>query len=446
MQGKFPDILKITKIIPVHKHGDRMNMENYRPISLLSIFSKVFEKVIYNRLISFLQKYNTINKDQHGFTASKSTETASFEFVEYIHNQLEQNKIVIGLFFDLSRAFDTLNLRFVEEKLYSIGIRDNILSLVMSFLSERRIYVKINDVISEQYPMNIGAAQGSVLAPLIFILYINDLSLPGMTIKFADDTSIAIAADTSDKMYERMAEVCNSMNDWCFLNQQILNKNKTVTMHFHKIISRVSLQKSERIVKLLGTYLDDTFNWEPQIDHICSKLNKAFFAILKLKQSVPKSTLITMYYALAYPHLSYNIILWGQAVNIQQVFINQKRILRLIFDLKRTQSCRNIFKENKILTLASIYIMKCPLYVFKNKDKFKQNLENHQYNTRHRTDIMVPRHSTALYEKSPYYACMKIFNKLPTEIKKIHSMNGFRSTMKKYLCENVYYLLKEFIC
>lgn len=443
--GVFPNCLKLAIVIPIFKKGDETSIENYRPISLLSIFSKIFERVMYNNIVSFTNKYQLVSDTQHGFREKRSTETASFHFIEYVHKQLDQNKYVAGLFFDLSRAFDTIDIKFVEQKLYCIGIRSNLLEWIISFLSNRKQCVRINNNISSQYNIDIGAAQGSVLAPLIFILYINDLKLSGFMINFADDTSVIASAATREQLELSIETIKYEMNEWCFANRLILNADKTIYVHFYRSIPVLPLDTLSDHVKFLGTYINSNLSWANQINYASKKLNTAYFALLKLKLKVPHQTLVDMYYAMVYPHISYNIVLWGQASDIKRVFIIQKRILRLIFDLKRIESCRNTFKKYKILTLYSIFIYKCALFVYNHKNNFKTNKDtNIHYSTRGASNLSTPAHNTKKYEKSPYYSCLKVFNNLPATIKIIPELNKYKRELKKYLIEHCYYDSNEY--
>lgn len=254
---------------------------------------------------------------------------------------------VATLFFDLSRAFDTIDIKFVKFKLDRLGIRGPILEWIISFLSQRKLVVNVNNVNSDKFNIDIGAAQGSVLAPLIFLLYINDLTLPGYMINFADDTSVVLSSTTLDELKIIIERAIQQMNLWCFSNRLILNEDKTVRAEFFKSAPHMSLDYQVEKVKFLGSYLDPKLSWSCQIDHICKKLNSSYFALLKLKHTVTPATLLQIYYSLVYPHLSYNIILWGTATEINRVFVAQKRTIRLMFNLGNRESCREYFREKK---------------------------------------------------------------------------------------------------
>lgn len=393
-------------------------MENYRPISVLSVFSKVFEKVILTEVWKYLKKFNIIHDNQHGFRENHSTETATFNFVQYIHDQLDAGKNVTGLFFDLSRAFDTVDPSFVGSKLCALGIRGNINDLIVSFLETRSFYVVTNGATSESRPVNLGVAQGSSLGPLIFLLYINDLHRyisSGVTINFADDTSILLSSCDGDDLQGRVAAAVDEMREWCCRNKLILNVTKTKVLHFTKNNFRY-VEPAE--TKFLGVFVDGCLSWSGHVNYVVNRLNSAYYAILKLKNSMEPSDLLTVYYALAYPHISYNVVLWGHSLRASaRVLTAQERLLRLIFGLKPRDSCRPIYNRYRILTFSSVFIYKCAMFVYDNSKTFVKNGSFHDYSTRGRDNLSVPTHSSATFETSPKYCCLSVYNKLPLKIK-----------------------------
>ena len=192
-QSYFPNELKTGCITPVFKKGDKSDIKNYRPVCSLSPISKIFEKIIYYRMISFIDKNKILSDSQFGFIKKKSTETALMHFLDFIHNGLLKKENVGTIFMDLSKAFDVMNHDILKLKLEHYGFREGFLKFIMSFVRDRKYFVNANGVNSDVRIVNIGVPQGSTLGPLLFILYVNDMknsSSPAQFVQFTDDTTI----------------------------------------------------------------------------------------------------------------------------------------------------------------------------------------------------------------------------------------------------------------
>ena len=236
--------------------------------------------------------------------------------------KLDKNENPIGIFFDLSRAFDTLNIEFVSEKLEKLGIRGTANSLLTSYLKDRRFVVKQGDSISKEYTTNKGTPQGSVLGPLIFLLFVNDLPqyiTEGKVFIYADDTSIVTSDTNPVEAQRKVVHIINQFCEWCTKNQLMINLQKTVLINFynkieksstfHPIIQNHTL-KPIKSTKFLGLIIDSQMSWDLHIDFISKKLNKAYYIIKNLKNKLEPVSLMSVYYANFYSVISYNITVW----------------------------------------------------------------------------------------------------------------------------------------
>lgn len=453
-EGCFPQILKEATVTPIYKKGSAQDIENFRQISVISIISKLFERIIYNKIIPFIEKNNILTAAQHGFRANKSTETATCHLLDYVYRNVDKGKYVISLSFDLSKAFDTINKEFLKQKLYNIGIRGNILAWFISYMEGRVMKVKVQGTKSEAEELLLGVPQGSVLGPLLFMLYINDLPSyisKGHLTMFADDFTVTLTADTPEELQKAVIVTIEEVSTWSQRNKLILNTNKTVLIQFYiqkplppNITLCDNINPSDS-VKLLGTYIDCKLSFGLQVEHVCNQLNKAYFAILQMKSTLDETGLVNIYYALAYSHISYNIICWGSSTTSDRVFICQKRLVRLIYKLDPRVSCKDMFKNKKILTTPCIYIFKCLMYIRKNMDLFSKLKDTHTYSTRHGEQLSIPLHRTSCFERSPRYNCILFYNSLSDEIRNIQNYYKFKKTIKETLEKGAFYSIRDFL-
>ena len=298
--GIVPDCLKIAKVIPIYKKGDKKSVNNYRPISLLNNINKILEKVVAKRIGKFFEKYHIIYDFQFGFRQKHSTALALLEVIDNCYNKLDDSNYVLGIYFDLQKAFDSVDHEILLKKLFHYGIRGKMHEWFSSYLKNRQQYTHLNNTISSTRSVKFGVPQGSVLGPLLFIIFVNDLPnvLKHEKIKlFADDTNLFVFAKSLHVLESKANECVNLMESWFSCNKLSVNIDKTcyTLFNYKKDVLTDNLNilllgtpiVRVKDCKYLGIIIDERLKWDTHIDAIYNNLIKFTSIFAKLRVILP---------------------------------------------------------------------------------------------------------------------------------------------------------------
>ena len=458
-QGVFPQELKIANVVPLYKKDDSMVFSNYRPVSLLTSLSKVFEKVMYNRLISFLNKYKILYKYQFGFRKDHSTYLALMCLMDKLIKCLENGEHVVGVFLDFSKAFDTVDHDILMTKLYHYGIRDNALNWFKSYLSNREQFVTYNKSKSSMKTIKCGVPQGSILGPVLFLLYINDLSTlcdKVFSIFFADDSNLF----KSDKNLSVIEEVLNSeleqISMWLKANKLYMNVSKTqymifsgrraVELSFDLHIEGNKLNCVDKS-KFLGVIIDNKLSWKDHVSYIAMKVSKGIGIVTKARHFLSHKSLLSLYYSFVYPHISYCNHIWGNAAAtyINRLTVLQKRVIRIITGVPPRTPSAPLYAKLKVLNLIQMNKFLIGQLMFKyyqNKlpdvisNLFTPNREIHAHNTRQSNCLHPPKVKTELSKRSVDYQGVILWNQIiSTNVSLNVSHLTFKNHLRKIILE-----------
>ena len=359
--GVFPAQLKTAKVIPIHKSGSKMDVSIYRPISLLSSFSKIFEKIMHNRVSNFLEENKVLYDKQFGFRAGRSCEQALLTAKNEILSALNKKQVALLLLIDFSKAFDMVDHNILLDKLEHYGIRGIANTWFKSYLSNRKQFVCISGRCSAEQSLKYSVPQGSILGPLLFVIYINDIPNINKIAKFilyADDANIIITGANLCQIAALFEELAQNLVKWVGVNGLALNIKKTNYMlftrarnvNFDQFVPRIAGTVIERkhVVRFLGVLVDDKLTWSNHIAAIKAKMSKYIGVIFKLKSIIPVTARLTIYNSLVQSHLNYCSLIWGTTCksNIDKLFSTQKKAIRGVMP----GYANNYYKEGNLPT------------------------------------------------------------------------------------------------
>ncbi|KAG8271204.1 hypothetical protein J6590_108210 [Homalodisca vitripennis] len=373
---------------------------------------------------------------------------------------------------DLSKAFDSISHEILLNKLQNLGIHNIHLKWFESYLSKREQYVEIthiknNKLLKFQSNTQLvknGVPQGSILGPILFICYIKDMpnclsnleSSKNQLCLFADDSNLIISAKTEVELEISAHLQLSNVQKFFIDNKLVLNTDKTNFISFNTKQDRKRLNPNILIndssldqvsyTKFLGLTIDKNLSWNLHIEQIIKRINSGLYAIKRLSYLCSLSVLKMVFHAHIQSHIAYGIGVYGGTTNqnLNKILILQKKALRIMLKMKKDESVKNNFTELNILTVHSLYILECVMYVRTYQSKFKIHCETHTYNTRNKKELVIPRHNLEFYTKKTSYAGIKFFKSIPKTITRVEDIKKFKSMLKDYLIRKAFYSFEEF--
>ena len=454
--GRFPDSLKNSTVISIHKGGDPKTPGNYRPISLLPAFSKILEKVICSQLYNFFDSNNLFSRHQYGFLKKSSTEIAVLNLVDDVLRSFSEGKYVLALFVDLAKAFDSMDRNLLLLKLERYGLAPSAIQWFRSYFSNRKQRTLVNGSLSDLASIDHGVLQGSILGPVLFTIFINDLPCVSHFSKFilyADDTTIYHSSPDLESLFSNLNSELIAINEWFVRNRLTVNFDKTNYIIFHSSRRPVSHSAFElkfsnfdierkSVIRFLGVFLDEHLNWRNHVDYLCKKLCKYPYLFYKTRHNLTLKALKLIYNTLIYPNLIYCITAWGSAngTNLRPLKLMQKKILRSMFGVSSMHSSGPLFLNSNIFAIHSLHKYMCLVYIYKSLYNLNISnwfsISNNSFHNLRNNDNMILNVPFTRYDQycgSIRISGANLWNFIPRDLKILDNFDDFKIECKFYI-------------
>lgn len=456
--GTYPNVLKSTRVCPVYKgKGDRSDLNNYRPITIVPTISKLIESILSSYLMMHLESNELLTENQYAYRQAKSTTMAANKIIDCIITGLDERYKIAGILCDLSKAFDVISHQLLLSKLKHYGIEGSAHQLFASFLGDRKQVVKMSTngktLVSDAGQVCLGIPQGSAIGNTLFLLFINDLPsaiTSGLSVLFADDTTVIVSAKSYEQLAMKIDEACGQLQTWFSSNGLLLNLSKSMVMIFSGRMTALPPSVTNGPMplcnecKFLGFTLDSNLNWKCHVDQLCKRLSGAVFALKKLQPLISQNSLKSVYFSHFHSLMSYGTVIWGNSTDAKRVFLLQKRALRLLAGVKPRHPCKELFKTYRIMTHYSLYMFEVLMFVRTNIRTFKRvEVPGKQLRSTGRLRT-VPRRM-ALSVKNPRVIGPTYYERLPAKLRTEPSDETFKRQLRIFLLEHPLYSVCEYM-
>lgn len=450
----FPSVFKHAKVIPLFKKGDKNDVNNYRPISLLSTLSKPLARHMCNSMSRYIEHKNLLHTNQSGFRKNHSCETALCQLTDSWLRHINNGRIIGSVFIDFTKAFDMVNHEVLLNKLEIYGFHSSCLDLFKSYLSNRSQSVLAHGELSSPINISRGVPQGSILGPILFSLYINDLPLyiaPTTCELFADDTSIHHASNDIKKIEINLNKSMINIKDWCNSNDMVLHPAKTKCMLISSRQKRTSLKQLSNLNvvydsafieqvqhhKVLGVTIDENLLWREHVHETTKKLSQSIFQLSKIKKFLDENSRKIFYHAFIQSRIDYCSTIWSNcsASVLKRLASLQKRCIKLVSSNK-IQSSEFLFKYLNIMPLKQRFRYKLSCLMYKIAHGTAPGNLNSLFSfgpSRLRKRAKYPRPKLNLFKCSFSFSGATVWNSIPYIFRELVSFDKFRLLMKSFV-------------
>jgi hypothetical protein len=470
--GIFPKAWKSAAVVPIHKGNAKNEPSNYRPISLLGSLSKLLERIVNKRLVTYLESNSLLTNRQFGFRKGISTENAVTLLTNSISTHLDEGRACVGVFLDLAKAFDTVSVPILLKKLESYGIRGITLKWLTSYLTDRLQCVKIGDHLSSMRSVSFGVPQGSILGPTLFLLYINDITFIPIqnaeVLCYADDTAIVFHGRSWNNVYDHVEHGIALVSRWLRQNLLTLNTTKTRFLCFHKtsasaprvgrnlkvhssictetLAQNCSCDNMTRssTVNYLGIIIDEKLSFKEHVTAVSGRVRKLMHTMKMLRESADHSTLKTVYLALGQSIINYCILAWGGAVTATLLKLEraQRAVLKVALRKPIRYPTNDLYRDAKVLSVRKLYLIRVATHVHKsvlNSPDYNNLLQNRIFR------IPVTAVKTSFARRFAFFLYPRIYNRL-VSLYKYHELSVIeaKNILSKHLMHLSYIEIEHF--